>query len=219
MQYSVLFFCLCRTVEVNNTDAEGRLVLGDGVSRCVIYPFSCTPLLPLSPPRPPYHPIQPSTTPHLLPKPLPTLVPFLHIEDIFDNDVFSFGKVAYACRDLKADVIVDLATLTGAQGLATGKEERREGGGRGGGRKKRRRKRKEDGGKRRRKRREEGRRRREEEGKEGGGWGKNEGGEKGGGGGRKEVEKGREGGGRRRRREEKEGGGGGGGVGTREEDE
>ena len=23
---------LCRTVEINNTDAEGRLVLGDGVS-------------------------------------------------------------------------------------------------------------------------------------------------------------------------------------------
>ena len=47
-----------RTVEVNNTDAEGRLVLGDGV--------------------------------------------------------------AYASKDLKADVIVDMATLTGAQGLATG---------------------------------------------------------------------------------------------------
>lgn len=48
-----------RTVEVNNTDAEGRLVLGDGV--------------------------------------------------------------AYAAKDLKADIIVDLATLTGAQGLATGR--------------------------------------------------------------------------------------------------
>lgn len=48
-----------RTVEVNNTDAEGRLVLGDGV--------------------------------------------------------------AYAAKDLKADVIIDLATLTGAQGLATGR--------------------------------------------------------------------------------------------------
>ena len=47
-----------RTVEVNNTDAEGRLVLGDGV--------------------------------------------------------------AYASKDLKADVILDMATLTGAQGLATG---------------------------------------------------------------------------------------------------
>ncbi|CAH1779271.1 unnamed protein product, partial [Owenia fusiformis] len=44
---------------VNNTDAEGRLVLGDGV--------------------------------------------------------------AYADKDLKADVILDMATLTGAQGIATGK--------------------------------------------------------------------------------------------------
>lgn len=48
-----------KTVEINNTDAEGRLVLGDGV--------------------------------------------------------------AYALKDLKADVIVDMATLTGAQGIATGK--------------------------------------------------------------------------------------------------
>jgi len=48
-----------RTVEVNNTDAEGRLVLGDGV--------------------------------------------------------------AFAKKDLKADIIVDMATLTGAQGVATGK--------------------------------------------------------------------------------------------------
>lgn len=48
-----------RTVEVNNTDAEGRLVLADGV--------------------------------------------------------------AYARKDLKADVVVDMATLTGAQGIATGK--------------------------------------------------------------------------------------------------
>lgn len=46
------------TVEINNTDAEGRLVLGDGV--------------------------------------------------------------AYAKKDLKADIIVDMATLTGAQGIATG---------------------------------------------------------------------------------------------------
>ncbi|XP_045192143.2 probable aminopeptidase NPEPL1 isoform X2 [Mercenaria mercenaria] len=48
-----------KTVEINNTDAEGRLVLGDGV--------------------------------------------------------------AYAQKDLKADIIVDMATLTGAQGIATGK--------------------------------------------------------------------------------------------------
>lgn len=48
-----------RTVEINNTDAEGRLVLGDGV--------------------------------------------------------------AYAQKDLKCDTIVDMATLTGAQGVATGK--------------------------------------------------------------------------------------------------
>jgi len=48
-----------KTVEVNNTDAEGRLVLGDGV--------------------------------------------------------------AFAKKDLKADIIVDMATLTGAQGIATGK--------------------------------------------------------------------------------------------------
>lgn len=48
-----------RTVEINNTDAEGRLVLGDGV--------------------------------------------------------------AYANKDLKCETIVDMATLTGAQGIATGK--------------------------------------------------------------------------------------------------
>lgn len=48
-----------RTVEINNTDAEGRLVLGDGV--------------------------------------------------------------AYASKDLKADVVLDMATLTGAQGITTGK--------------------------------------------------------------------------------------------------
>jgi len=48
-----------KTVEVNNTDAEGRLVLSDGV--------------------------------------------------------------AYATRHLKTDVVVDMATLTGAQGIATGK--------------------------------------------------------------------------------------------------
>ena len=29
-------------------------------------------------------------------------------------------QVSYASKDLKADVIIDLATLTGAQGLATG---------------------------------------------------------------------------------------------------
>ncbi|KAL3287193.1 hypothetical protein HHI36_001670 [Cryptolaemus montrouzieri] len=48
-----------KTVEINNTDAEGRLVLADGV--------------------------------------------------------------IYAQRDLKADIILDMATLTGAQGIATGK--------------------------------------------------------------------------------------------------
>lgn len=48
-----------RTVEINNTDAEGRLVLGDGV--------------------------------------------------------------AYASKDLKCDIILDMATLTGAQGVSTGK--------------------------------------------------------------------------------------------------
>lgn len=48
-----------RTVMINNTDAEGRLVLGDGV--------------------------------------------------------------AYAARDLRATTIIDIATLTGAQGVATGK--------------------------------------------------------------------------------------------------
>ncbi|KAM9248801.1 putative aminopeptidase NPEPL1 isoform 1-T1 [Dugong dugon] len=48
-----------KTVEINNTDAEGRLVLADGV--------------------------------------------------------------VYACKDLGADIILDMATLTGAQGIATGK--------------------------------------------------------------------------------------------------
>ncbi|ESO82811.1 hypothetical protein LOTGIDRAFT_184615 [Lottia gigantea] len=55
----VLYMYSGKTVEINNTDAEGRLVLGDGV--------------------------------------------------------------AYANLDLKADVIVDMATLTGAQGVATGR--------------------------------------------------------------------------------------------------
>ncbi|XP_032875278.1 probable aminopeptidase NPEPL1 isoform X1 [Amblyraja radiata] len=48
-----------KTVEINNTDAEGRLVLADGV--------------------------------------------------------------CYACKDLKADIILDIATLTGAQGIVAGK--------------------------------------------------------------------------------------------------
>lgn len=48
----------CRTVEINNTDAEGRLVLSDGV--------------------------------------------------------------AYAAKDLRCTTILDMATLTGAQGTATG---------------------------------------------------------------------------------------------------
>lgn len=47
-----------KTVEVNNTDAEGRLVLGDGVS--------------------------------------------------------------YATKDLRANIVVDLATLTGSQNITTG---------------------------------------------------------------------------------------------------
>ena len=29
---SIFSILLCRSVEINNTDAEGRLVLGDGVS-------------------------------------------------------------------------------------------------------------------------------------------------------------------------------------------
>lgn len=49
-----------KTVEVNNTDAEGRLVLGDGV--------------------------------------------------------------AYAERNVKPDIIIDMATLTGAQGISTGQK-------------------------------------------------------------------------------------------------
>jgi len=48
-----------KTVEINNTDAEGRLVLSDGV--------------------------------------------------------------AYAAKDLSCDVVLDMATLTGAQGIATGR--------------------------------------------------------------------------------------------------
>ena len=50
---------LNKPMQINNTDAEGRLVLSDGV--------------------------------------------------------------AYARRDLKADIIVDMCTLTGAQGVATGR--------------------------------------------------------------------------------------------------
>ncbi len=54
----VLYMHSGKTVEINNTDAEGRLLLGDGVS--------------------------------------------------------------YAARKLKADIVIDIATLTGAQGVATG---------------------------------------------------------------------------------------------------
>ena len=32
-------------------------------------------------------------------------------------------QVAYAAKDLQADIIVDVATLTGAQGMATGNTE------------------------------------------------------------------------------------------------
>lgn len=35
--------------------------------------------------------------------------------------LFFFRKVAFAKKDLQADVILDMATLTGAQGVATGK--------------------------------------------------------------------------------------------------
>ncbi len=56
--FIAIIFNFIRTVEITNTDAEGRLVLGDGVH--------------------------------------------------------------YASKDLKADIIVDMATLTGAQGIATG---------------------------------------------------------------------------------------------------
>ena len=37
--------------------------------------------------------------------------------------IYMYLQVAYASKDLKADVILDLATLTGAQGLATGKRQ------------------------------------------------------------------------------------------------
>ena len=33
---------------------------------------------------------------------------------------FALNQVAYAAKDLKADFVVDMATLTGAQGVATG---------------------------------------------------------------------------------------------------
>ena len=56
---SLVFSNHSRTVEINNTDAEGRLVVSDGV--------------------------------------------------------------VYANRDLKADVILDMCTLTGAQGISTGR--------------------------------------------------------------------------------------------------
>lgn len=36
--------------------------------------------------------------------------------------VFSFVcQVSYAAKDLRADIIVDVATLTGAQGISTGR--------------------------------------------------------------------------------------------------
>jgi leucyl aminopeptidase len=35
-------------------------------------------------------------------------------------DFFVVLQVAFAQKDLKADIIVDMATLTGAQGVATG---------------------------------------------------------------------------------------------------
>lgn len=45
------------------------------------------------------------------------------VPDLFYRDSFipiNF-KVAYAKKDLQADVILDMATLTGAQGVATGR--------------------------------------------------------------------------------------------------
>ena len=33
---------------------------------------------------------------------------------------FALNQVAYAAKDLKADFVVDMATVTGAQGVATG---------------------------------------------------------------------------------------------------
>ena len=57
-----------------------------------------------------------------------SLIILLHIFSRFDsldisNFIFLFFsvQVAYANKDLHAQVIVDLATLTGAQGAATGK--------------------------------------------------------------------------------------------------
>lgn len=84
-------------MEVNNTDAEGRLVLGDGVR-------------------------------HMIPK--RRILPDYHNQGkksiakkgkktVFE--LFFFRKVAFAKKDLQADVILDMATLTGAQGVATGK--------------------------------------------------------------------------------------------------
>ena len=48
----------------------------------------------------------------------------LHFTERFPNLIspqnLAFQKVAFARKDLKADVIVDMATLTGAQGITTG---------------------------------------------------------------------------------------------------
>ena len=84
-------------MEVNNTDAEGRLVLGDGVrymvlKRCILSY---------------YHNQGEKVSPKKKKK--------------TGFQVFFFLKVAFAKKDLQADVILDMATLTGAQGVATGK--------------------------------------------------------------------------------------------------
>ena len=72
----MLYILFYRTVEINNTDAEGRLVLGDGVERADV-----------------------------------------HVESLAK---FHISQVAYARKDLKADIVVDMATLTGAQVIKLG---------------------------------------------------------------------------------------------------
>ena len=98
---------------MNNTDAEGRLVLGDGVSSTndvVIVWLMYSDIF-----------IEASDS---------VLIDFTNSTTYYIWFIRCFllsflvlfsAQVAYANKDLHAQVIVDLATLTGAQGAATGK--------------------------------------------------------------------------------------------------
>ena len=85
----IIFSYSGKSIEINNTDAEGRLVLADGV--------------------------------RALPRPICDRVTGEEWRMKKKLNLVWFSQVAYAQKDLKCEIIVDMATLTGAQGIATGR--------------------------------------------------------------------------------------------------